>query len=510
MGIRFKHSIKNIIWDIIYNCESVIFNFIIKAVIIQKFGAEYLGLSSLYISILGTLNIAELGFDTVLLYMLYKPFAEKDIKTVNAILYLYKKICHIIGGIILFLGIVVSVFLPKLINGHFSNNLNIYIIYYFYLIQSVISYFISSYRKMLFKVSQQLDIQNKITACAFFFMYVLQLVGLIVFHDYYFYAITLPLTSIGINCAHLIVSKRLYASYKPEGMLSKDLYDHILQKLGPIVLSKVRNISRLYIDTVFLSVFFGLVITAQYNIYITLRSTLIVFIYLFIANTKESMGNFFSTEKKEIQYSVFFTYSFVIVWLSAWAAICFLCLVNDVVILWVGEKMLLNFSAVLAFTFFIYVQIFSSILESVKDITGTYWENRYSPLLEMSANIVLNFILIQLFGVTGIVVATVLCITFITILSDIHIIFKYYFIQNPKEYILFFLLFSILAILTGYFTYYLCGFTRLLSPFLGLVIRLCICIVIPNIIFLCCYRQTKTFKEVVKILQSLKLKRKST
>lgn len=171
--------------------------------------------------------------------------------------------------------------------------------------------------------------------------------------------------------------------------------------------------------------------------------------------------------------------------------------------------MLLNFSAVLAFTFFIYVQIFSSILESVKDITGTYWENRYSPLLEMSANIVLNFVLIQLFGVTGIVVATVLCITCITILSDMHIIFKYYFIQNPKEYILFFLLFSILTILTGCFTFYLCRFTRLLSPFFGLVIKLCICIVIPNIIFLTIYWRTKTFKEVVKILQSLKSKRKS-
>ena len=66
--------------------------FIVRTFFIKYIGIEYAGLTSLYSSILQVLNLAELGFSSAVVYSMYKPIAEKDDATVNALLAFYKKI----------------------------------------------------------------------------------------------------------------------------------------------------------------------------------------------------------------------------------------------------------------------------------------------------------------------------------------------------------------------------------------------------------------------------------
>ena len=103
---RTKNTIKNIIVDFLNKVVVLIFPFIIRTILINNLGAEYLGLNSVFTSILQVLNLTELGFSSAIVFSMYKPIAKNDTDTICALMNLYKKIYKIIGIIILILVII--------------------------------------------------------------------------------------------------------------------------------------------------------------------------------------------------------------------------------------------------------------------------------------------------------------------------------------------------------------------------------------------------------------------
>ena len=145
-GSRLKNTKRNIIWSYIDYAISLVFQFASRTIIVQILGVQYLGLSSLFASILNVLNMTELGFSSAVIFNLYKPIANDDTRTVNALLAFYRKIYRIVGIIILSLGLLISPFIQFLIKGDIPADINIYVLYYLYLANTVISYFVFSYR----------------------------------------------------------------------------------------------------------------------------------------------------------------------------------------------------------------------------------------------------------------------------------------------------------------------------------------------------------------------------
>ena len=83
---RTKNIKRNIIFGAINKVIAMILPFVIRTIIIWKLGAEFLGLSSLFSSILQVLNMAELGFTSSVVFSLYKPIPQKDDETVCALM----------------------------------------------------------------------------------------------------------------------------------------------------------------------------------------------------------------------------------------------------------------------------------------------------------------------------------------------------------------------------------------------------------------------------------------
>ena len=83
---RTKNIKRNIIFGAINKVIAMILPIVIRTIIIWKLGAEFLGLSSLFSSILQVLNMAELGFTSSVVFSLYKPIAQKDDETVCALM----------------------------------------------------------------------------------------------------------------------------------------------------------------------------------------------------------------------------------------------------------------------------------------------------------------------------------------------------------------------------------------------------------------------------------------
>lgn len=83
---RTKNTVTGSIWGFIEKLSNILLPFIIRTLLIKNLGEEYLGLSSLFSSILQVLNLTELGFGSAVIFAMYKPIAEDDHAMVGAIL----------------------------------------------------------------------------------------------------------------------------------------------------------------------------------------------------------------------------------------------------------------------------------------------------------------------------------------------------------------------------------------------------------------------------------------
>lgn len=112
---RTKNAGRNMAFGIILKIYQIVLPFIMRTALIYFMGVQYLGLSSLFASVLQVLNLAELGVGSAMVYSMYKPIVEDDKKTICALMRLYRTYYRWIGIVIGVVG------LPWLIRNIFTN-----------------------------------------------------------------------------------------------------------------------------------------------------------------------------------------------------------------------------------------------------------------------------------------------------------------------------------------------------------------------------------------------------
>ena len=152
---RTKNATKNIVFGIILKIYTIIVPFFMRTVMIHYLGVEYLGISSLFTSILQVLNLVELGVGSAMVFSMYKPIAEDDYTSICALMKLYKIYYRIIGAIILVLGLIICPFISYLIKSDLPPDMNIYILYIINLLATVFSYWLFAYKNSLLQAFQR-------------------------------------------------------------------------------------------------------------------------------------------------------------------------------------------------------------------------------------------------------------------------------------------------------------------------------------------------------------------
>ena len=160
---RTKNASRNIIFGGVLKIYQILIPFLMRTAMIYFMGVQYLGLNSLFTSILQVLNLAELGVGSAMVYSMYKPIAEDDEITICALLKMYKKYYNIIGLVIAIVGIIVTPFVPQLIKSDLPAELNIYILYLMNLGITVLSYWLFAYKNSLLQAHQRIDITSRVT-----------------------------------------------------------------------------------------------------------------------------------------------------------------------------------------------------------------------------------------------------------------------------------------------------------------------------------------------------------
>ncbi len=196
---RTKNAARNIVFGTALKIYQTLLPFCMRTVLVYTLGVQYLGLNSLFTSVLQVLNLAELGVGSAMVFSMYKPIADDDSVTICALMNLYKWYYRIIGSIVFLAGIVITPFIPKLISGDVPENINIYILYLLNLAATVLTYWLFAYKNSILFAHQRVDVANKVSIFTDTVKYVLQIIALVVLSNYYYYILIILMTQVLAN-----------------------------------------------------------------------------------------------------------------------------------------------------------------------------------------------------------------------------------------------------------------------------------------------------------------------
>lgn len=500
---RTKNATRNIIFGVILKAYQIAVPFLMRTAMIYLMGVQYLGLNSLFTSILQVLNLAELGVGSAMIYSMYKPIAEDDNATICALMKLYRTYYRVIGLVIAVIGCLLTPFIPTLISGDIPNGLNIYILYLLNLGATVLSYWLYAYKNSILQAHQRTDVVSKVTLVTSTIQYALQLLVLWAFKNYYYYVIVMLVTQAVTNIATAVVADKLYPQFKPKGALPKHDVQKINRRIRDLFTSKIGGIIVNSADTIVISAFLGLTALAVYQNYYFILTSITGFITIVFSAVTAGIGNSLVVETKEKNFKDLNVFTFIICWISGFCSCCFLNLYQPFMELWVGKDLMLNFSVVVCFVIYFYVCEVNQLLNTYKDAGGIWHEDRFRPLVTAIANLGMNLVMVQFWGLYGIILSTVLSMLFVGMPWLFHNLFTTMFEKKDMGKYLaslaFYVSISIIACITSVVV---CEFINS-GLLVTLIIRFIICLIVPNAIFLIVYVRKREFKQSVQLVNKM-------
>lgn len=501
---RTKNATRNIIFGTMLKVYQLLVPFLIRTAMIHYMGVEYLGLSSLFTSILQVLNLAELGVGSAMVFSMYKPIAEDDTMTICALMRLYRLYYRVIGGVIAVIGLILTPFIPNLIKGDLPPELNVYVLYLLNLGATVLSYWLFAYKNALFSAHQRTDMTSKITLGTNTFQYISQLIIIIFIKDYYLYVIVLLSTQALTNIITAIAANRMYPNYKPVGKLDKRQIQAINHRIRDLFTSKLGTVIISSSDTVVISAFLGLTALAIYQNYYYILTAITGIVTIIFQACTAGIGNSITVESEEKNYNDLKKFTFLITWLVGFCVCCLLCLYQTFMEIWVGKDLMLKFSAVICFCLYFFITEINQLLNTYKDAGGIWHEDRFRPLITGLTNVTLNLITVQYWGLYGVVLSTVISMLVVGMPWLLHNLFTVLFDRKwAKEYIIKLLFYTFIIGVSCVICYFVCTFFSFSSLWITFIVRAIICCVISNTLYLVVYHRSIEFKQCVKLVDNM-------
>ena len=478
---RTRNATRNIFWGILFRLVVTLGPFLMRTVLLYILGVEYLGLNSLFTSLLSFLSLAELGIGNAMVYAMYKPVAQDDDEAICALLKLYKKLYQIIGTIILVIGLCILPFVEKLVHGSFPADINPYILFCIYLFNTVISYFMFGYKQSILMAFHRNDIISKRATILRILMYSVEALMLIWTKNYYFYIMALPLYNIFTNIANSIIVDKQYPQYKCRGEVPKEVSAQIKRNVLSLIGNKLNDIVLNSSNNLVISIFMGLSMVAIYDNYYYVFNAVVGVAVIIYTSLTAGLGNSIELETIEKNYQDFKVLTFMNSWFITWCTACLLCLLQPFMEIWVGKKLMFSTVAVIWFAVYFYALESEKIVLTYKDAAGIWWQDRFRPYVVMAINLILNIVLIQVMGVTGIIIATIIGLM-ISIPWSGYILHKNLFKKSAQGYFLMYLKYLLIAVIICTITYAVCSLVSG-GKYVQLIVRLIICCIVPNVLF---------------------------
>ena len=307
---------------------------------------------------------------------------------------------------------------------------NIYILFAVYLMNTVVSYWMFAYKRILFSANQRYDIETSIASVVLLAQYIIQIGVLLLFKNYYLYALVVLLMTIVSNILCQIVTKKKYPQYFCKGKVSREEVRVLKEKVFGSFFSKLGETVYLSVDNIVISALFGLIVLGKYGNYYFVITSLIA-LFAVIHNTlRPIIGNCIVVESRDVNYTRFLKINNLYLWLSALCTCCLLCLYQDFIFVWIGTEGQFDPSMVILFAVYFFVGRLSCVPSIYAESAGLWWEGRNVSAISAALNLTLNFVLGLTIGLPGILLASITSALLVTLTGRVWVLFRHYFAKD--------------------------------------------------------------------------------
>lgn len=504
---RSRSSLYNMLSSFLYYFVNLLGGMIGRKVMLMTMGIEYQGISGLFGNIISMLGIAELGIGAAIVYHLYKPLKNHDLDTIAACMNFYRKCYIVISVVVAFVGGILVFFLDFFI-GENSLPLNMQVVYLMTLSEVVVSYSFTYKRSILY--ADQKNYCVSIADTLYIFVNsIITIVALYVTHNYYLYLlikiILRVLENIAIN--FYVDKKYSFLKDKKDKKISKDILDDIILKVKGLLFHKIGSYIVVGTDNILISKFIGLASVGVYSNYSMIVSAVEGLFGRIVDSTVASVGNLLVDDDAKKNMKLFEELQLVNLAITNFTTTSLLCLLTTFIAFYFGKDYTLNYTLVIVIVCNYMLNSLRKVYGVFKTAAGIQYEDRFVPLIEGAVNLIVSLLLINYFGFIGVFLGTVI--------SNI-VIYSYTFpkliymdllggtiLGYIKDLINNILTISIGACTTIAITCII-PFSNL---FLQLIIRIILCIIVPNLLFVLIYHKNPRFAMLKDRMYSLIKKR---
>lgn len=312
------------------------------------------------------------------------------------------------------------------------------------------------------------------------------------------------LTTVVCNICISRKADRLYPYLRNREVqpLPKQERREIFQNIRAMLMHKVGTVIVNNTDNLILSAFTGLLSVGSYsNYYLVIGSIRQLLTQVFQGITA-SVGNLGVTEEKERVKKVFEAIFFLGQWMYGLAVICLYELIDPFVEMSFGKQYLFPTEVVLILCVNFFINGMRNATLIFRDSLGLFWHDRYKAIAEAALNLVISIVLVKQLGVVGVFLGTCISMMLTSVWVEPYILYKYEFQMSCIGYFARYLAYVAVIGAAWYVTDLCCG---MIGGSMGLVLfgRLCISLVIPNLVFLIVYCRTKEFAFLLEKLRLL-------
>ena len=504
---RLGNSLKNIITGIGGYIINTLCSFIGRLVFIRCLPVEYLGISGLFTNILTMLSLAELGIGSAITYALYKPLAKNNKKEITALMRFYRECYKWIGTVVFIIGIILLPFLKYIIGDVPKISENIYFIYFLYLLNTSSTYFFS-YKYSLLSADQKFYIVSGFSYIISFITTLIQIIILILTKNYILYLL-IQFSSVliyNIILSRITDKKYPFLNDKQVNKIDKITMKELIKNVRALVIIKISSLLVNSTDNIIISYFKGLAITGLTSNYILFSNTINSLLTQIFNGITASVGNYNALSNDDDNLKLFQKINFLNFWTYGWCSICFVILANDLIEICFGQRYILNINIALAIGINLYVLGMQNASWTYKSTLGLFNYGKYILLITAGLNLTLSIFLGKIWGVFGILISTTISRIFTNVWYEPYAVFKYGLNKSPRIYFKRYILYAIVTIICFLSTLLITMRISIIfntNIFIKFIIKLIICIILPNIVIVILFNKTEEFKYVMNIAQKL-------
>ena len=422
--MRTRYTLINMVVNIGGQFLTMLLSFVSRMIFIRCLSAAYLGVNGLFSDVLSILNFAELGIGTAMVFSMYEPAARDDEQKLARLMNLYKWMYRAVAAFVLLFGLVLLPFLPYLIKGGEGVE-HITLIYMMYVLASASSYLLS-YKSSIYQAYQKGYIRVGWAVVCDCLKTILQIVVLLQTGNFILY---LAVQQVMQFLPNIIVSRMVDKEFpylkECHELPEKEERNGILKNIGAMSMHKLATIIVRNTDSLLMSSFIGLTtvgIFSNYRLVINALNNLMSKVGTAFSG---SVGNFAALEDSDRLYQVYKEMDFLFFVLSGYLTGGLMMLFNPFIALLFGGKFCFPMTTVVIIVTEFYITRMRQTNLLFREVMGLFWNDRYKAVVESIINLVVSLVLVQRYGVTGIVGGTIISTLCTCVWVEPYIFLKY-------------------------------------------------------------------------------------